>query len=117
MDRQPPVPSNALTEWTRHPVPVDVGQICHLADIEERAATRDLELIGEPSWIAAGFRRPTNTKPHTALAKHLALAARVLEERVPAARPCRLRAPRFKVTSPSVVVCRGPQRDEPPVTS
>ena len=49
MDRQPPVPSNALTEWTRHPVPVDVGQICHLADIEERAATRDLELIGEPS--------------------------------------------------------------------
>ena len=111
MDREPALPRFPLPEWSGHPVPVDLRQCSNLADIEQRAAVRDLEGIGEPSWIARGRRRPTNSKAHAALAKHLSLTARIRAERVSAARPNRLRAPRFKVVSPAVVVSRGPQRD------
>jgi len=115
VNRCPPVTRYALAAWRTHPVPIALGEVSDLAEIEQATGTRNLELIGLPSGMSPGALSSTNPVSPPGFAEHLPPTG-LHEKRIPAFLVNDLRRPAFELLSPSVVIRRRPQRDNPFVT-
>ena len=111
VNRFPPVTRYALAAWRTHPVPIALGEVSDLAEIEQATGTRDLELIGLPSRVSGGGGCSTNPVLPTGFAEHLPSPGGHAI-RVPAFLVQDLRRPAFELLAPSVVIRRRPQRDQ-----
>jgi len=111
----PPVTRYALASWRTHPVPIAFGEVRDLAEIEQATGTRNLELIGLASGMSSGALSSTNPVSTPDFAEHLTPTG-LHGKRMPALLVKGLRRPAFELLSPSVVIRRRPQRDNPFVT-
>ena len=109
--RFPPVTSHTLAGWAFHPVPVALGEVSYLAQVEQATVTRDLEGVGLSSGVARCRRMAADPMPASGLAEHLAPAARVITPGVLSVSAESPKRPRWELLRPAVVIRRRPQRD------
>ena len=113
VDLSPMFPRNSLPRQIFHPVPIALGEICKLCQIDGSAGIRDSELVGQTCRIPVPGFAPTDTQALTAVTPVPTFAVRALEVlEVPVAVPA-IRPPAFELLSPSVVIRRRPQRPNP----
>jgi hypothetical protein len=93
-----------------HPVPIALGEIRKLCQIDGSARPGDFELIGETCRIPRFPRAATDTQALPADGMTPALTLGHHAKRIPALRELRLRPPNFELLRPSVVIRRRPQR-------
>ena len=96
-----------------HPVPVALGEICKLCEIDGSAGVGDLESVSESCRMAMAGFAPTDTPGlASSVGSSAGKLARVIE--LPPVFDVRHpRAPKFEVLKPSVVIRRRPQRPHP----
>ena len=111
----PSVLADPLPPGAFHPVPVALSEVGKLCEMEQSCTPADLELIGQTGFMPGLRGIPRNPVLPPALAIHATPAPRLPHQRVPTRCSNRLRAPRFELLRPSVVVRRRPQRHEPSI--
>jgi hypothetical protein len=96
-----------------HPVPIALGEICKLCQIDGSAGIGDLEPVSESCRVAMAGLRTTDTPALaspgcTSAGKSSCVVVLdpVFDVRLP-------RAPKWEVIKPSVVIRRRPQRPHP----
>ena len=96
-----------------HPVPIALGEVCKLCQIDGSAGIGDLNPVSESCRVAMAGLRTTDTPTlgpsgPTSAGKPLGVVVLdpVLDVRLP-------RAPKWEVLKPSVVIRRRPQRPHP----
>ena len=111
VNRFPPVTRYALSAWRTHPVPIALGEVSDLAEIEQATGTRNLEGIGFPSRVSSGGSCSADSVSSPRLTEHLPPHGSHTKL-VPTFLSNDLRRPAFELLSPSVVIRRRPQRDQ-----
>ena len=112
VNRFPPVTRYALAAWRVHPVPIAFREVSDLAEIEEATGTRNLESVGHSMGIPMLGRDSANPVSPPRFTEHFA-ATGMHAKAVPAFLKKHLRRPDFELLSPSVVIRRRPQRNQP----
>ena len=109
----PVITRNSFARQVFHPVPIALGEICKLCQIDGSAGVGDLDLIGESCRVALGGLAPTDTQgsgsPGSSSSGQVACVV-VLDSLDHVRLP---RAPLWEVIKPSVVIRRRPQRPHP----
>ena len=114
VNRFPPVTRYALAAWRVHPVPIAFREVSDLAEIEEATGTRNLEGVGHSMGIPMLGSDSANPVSPPRFTEHLAPTG-IGEKAVSAFLEKHLRRPDFELLSPSVVIRRRPQRNQPAV--
>ncbi len=110
--RFPPVTRYALARWSAHPVPIALGEMRQLCEINQSHGVGDHEFVGETGRISVtgGAARDSEPLPTTSVVPGVPMGA--LKNRVVTELVTPIRYPRFDL-SPSVVIRRRPQRPHP----
>ena len=109
----PPVTSYSGTAWSRHPIPISLGEVSKLCDIESSARVGDGEPVGETGRISVSGIGATNSEPFPTSTVISGVTGRHLMDQVPALLKTAIRYPAFEYLRPSVVIRRRPQRPNP----
>ena len=109
--RFPPVTSHTLAGWAFHPVPVALGEVSYLAQVEQATVTRDLEGVGLSSGVAVRRGIATHPVSPPPLTEHLPPAGSDDPSAIGRFTRCRAKPPRWELLRPAVVIRRRPQRD------
>ena len=109
--RFPSLLADSLPPGAFHPVPIALGEVGKLCEMEQSCVPADLELIGQTGRVAVTGGTPADAVLPSPLTEHLSLAARVHHKGVVPFRSNGLRRPLWELLRPSVVIRRRPQRD------
>ena len=101
---------NSRPRQVFHPVPIALGEICKLCQIDHPHGVGDRELVGQTPRIAASALAPANANPLSAVGDSAARTVRGSGEFVSALLVKSLRRPDFELLRPSVVIRRRPKR-------
>ena len=103
-------PINPVASEVLHPLPIDLGEVRKLCEIEEANVAADLEGVCETRGKAVLAWAPTNTDPSTGAALRVTTSAGLEEVSPPSLRKCLLAYPNWERLGPSVVIRRRPVR-------
>ena len=109
----PPVTSYSGTAWRRHPIPISLGEVSKLCEIESSARVGDGEPVGETGRISVKGFAATNSEPFPTTTVVFGVTGGTLEEDASVLRVSAIRPPDFEYLRPSVVIRRRPQRPNP----
>jgi hypothetical protein len=109
----PPVTSYSGTAWSRHPIPIALGEVSKLCQIDGSAGVGDSESVGETGRISVVGFAATNSEPFPTTTVVSGIAVRELVHEVPTLLKTPIRYPAFEFLRPSVVIRRRPQRPNP----
>ena len=101
---------NPVSSEVFHPVPIALGEICKLCEINGSAGIRDRELVGQTCRVPASAFGPANAYPLSAGRGSARRSARSTHKSAAALFVKRLRRPDFELLRPAVVIRRRPQR-------
>ena len=93
-----------------HPLPVALGEMRKLCEVEQSCVGADFESICETRRIPIPGSGSTNPHPPSSGALGMPSSTGGIEERVPIAYSQRLTYPLWELLSPSVVIRRRPKR-------
>lgn len=109
----PVISRNTFPRQVFHPVPIALGEICKLCEIDGSAGVGDLDLIGQSCRVALSGLAPTDTQRRgssgsasSGQMSRVVVLDSLNDVRLP-------RAPLWEVIKPSVVIRRRPQRPHP----
>ncbi len=93
-----------------HPVPIALGEMRKLCDINSSHGIRNRELIGQSCRRAVSRRASTDTQTLPTVGDTSAFTPRVMNELHSLKAGCDARRPDFELLRPSVVIRRRPKR-------
>ena len=110
VDLSPMFPRNSLPRQIFHPVPIALGEICKLCQIDGSARVRDRELVGQTCRIPLTGFTPRNSNPFATSRSTAPGSIGAIAELITTGSSHRLRSPDFELLRPSVVIRRRPKR-------
>lgn len=105
--------ANSLSGEAFHPIPIALGEVSKLCEIEHSHRIRDGELVGETGRVTACRRAARNPDPLTTTTVVLGVPGGQLKTGVSTLLKTAIRYPAFEVLRPSVVIRRRPHRPNP----
>ncbi len=105
---------NPSTRSIFHPVPIDLGEIRKLCEIDHSDSGRDRELIGQTCRVPLSRLAPANPDPRASTGLPSGDEIWGVSKRPTVLDVGDLRPPLFELLRPSVVIRRRPQRSDPP---
>ena len=107
---EPTLSTDPTGSWSFHPLPIDVGEVSKLSEIEQTRVFGHFEAVRETRRKATGGRASANPDVITGTALRVTLSPGVVSELPPSLYELGLKAPLFELLRPSVVVRRRPKR-------
>ena len=107
---EPTLSTDPTGSWSFHPLPIDVGEVSKLSQIEKTRIGSHFEPVRETRWKSTGERAPANPNVIPRAALGMAPSPGVNAELPPSLFELGLKAPLFELLRPSVVVRRRPKR-------
>jgi len=106
----PPRSVNSFAIQRFHPVPIDLGEMRKLCEVEKSCSTADLEGVYETRCVPVFIGRTADPDPSASTALRMPSSTGLVEEDPPIRRNRLLTQPNWEVLSPSVVIRRRPKR-------
>ena len=101
---------HTLVRGVLHPLPIDVGEVRKLCEIEQTRVGSHFECVRETRGEPVFGRRSTDTQPATRTALGMTSPTGVNSEEPPSLFDLGLERPLWEILKPSVVVRRRPER-------
>ena len=106
----PVLPRNTAVGNVGHPVPIDLGEVRKLCELEQTRVGTHFECVRKPPRLAHPRSAPADKKPATTGVLRVTTAAGALEVSPPTLRKTLLAYPLWERLSPTVVIRRRPKR-------
>ena len=106
----PVLPRNPAVGDIGHPVPIDLGEVSKLCELEQTRVGTHFECVRKPPRLAYPRLAPTDEKPFPTGVLRVTSTTGALEVSPPTLRKTLLAYPLWERLSPTVVIRRRPKR-------
>ena len=107
---EPTLSTDPTGSWSFHPLPIDVGEVSKLSQIEKTRIGSHFEPVRETRWKSTGERAPANPYVIPGTALRVPPSSGIHAKPSTSLFELGLKAPLFELLRPSVVVRRRPKR-------
>ena len=102
--------ANSAASWAFHPLPIDVGEVRKLSEIEQTRVLGHFEPVRETRRKSTGDRASTNPNVISGAALRVTSSPRISPKNPASLFELGLNRPLFELLRPSVVIRRRPKR-------
>lgn len=106
----PNVPRDPFPGPGTHPVPIALGEVSKLSEIEQTRVGSHFECVRETRWEPRHFMGPADPDPIAGTALRVTLSPGVLEHGPTGLRVKEIAYPNWEFLGPAVVIRRRPKR-------